>query len=282
MKSLRNFLIYVNSIKDSDRTLSNQLVEIIKRHNGTATIASGDQDTVQGCVTEDKLKDRDAIIVLGGDGTFLRAAHVTGGYDLPMIGVNLGRMGFLAEVEVQRMEEMVQHLVEGNYKLSERMLLTGKIGDGSFKAVNDIVFYRTGKLRLIALKVYVNGDYFETYKADGVIISTPTGSTAYNLSAGGPLVSPDAKVMIVTPISPHSLESKSFVFSSEDKIRVEVLEDCAYDGVGVDVSFDGFINRAIKEDEYCDIEVLGDTVKCLSITESNFYDILRQKIKRID
>ena len=149
-------------------------------------------------------------------------------------------MGFLAEVEVQRMEEMVQHLVEGNYKLSERMLLTGKIGDGSFKAVNDIVFYRTGKLRLIALKVYVNGDYFETYKADGVIISTPTGSTAYNLSAGGPLVSPDAKVMIVTPISPHSLESKSFVFSSEDKIRVEVLEDCAYDGVGVDVSFDGF------------------------------------------
>ena len=131
-------------------------------------------------------------------------------------------------------------------------------------------------------RVYVNGDYFETYKADGVIISTPTGSTAYNLSAGGPLVSPDAKVMIVTPISPHSLESKSFVFSSEDKIRVEVLEDCAYDGVGVDVSFDGFINRAIKEDEYCDIEVLGDTVKCISITESNFYDILRQKIKRID
>ncbi|MBR0515880.1 MAG: NAD(+)/NADH kinase [Eubacterium sp.] len=280
MKALKDFLIYVNSMKDSDKTLSNQLADVIKRAGGTAKIATGDQDTVDEHIREDLINDRDAIIVLGGDGTMLRVAYVSRSKKLPMIGVNLGTVGFLAEVEDSRMEEMVDRLMAGDYKVDEKMILSGSINGENYMAVNDIVVYRSGKLRVIAVKLYVNDVYYETYTGDGVIISTPTGSTAYNLSVGGPLVAPNAKVVIIAPVAPHSLTGKTFVFSAEDKITVEIEDKLDIDDYTIEIAFDALENKRLYDGDRCDITVSNETIPFLTITDRNFYDILRHRINR--
>ena len=282
MKKLTKFLIYVNSIKDSDRTLTNRVADIIRERGGVVSVASGDQDTEGGSVRSDLIRDKEAVIVLGGDGTMLRAAHTTSKYKLPLTGINLGTVGFLAETDFSRAEELIDRLMSGDYNMVDKMVLEGKIcredSEESYTAINDIVIYRDGKLRIIMLNIFVNGQFFETYKADGVIISTPTGSTAYNLSAGGPLVSPTARNIILTPIAPHSLTGKSFVFADTDRISIEVVEKSEKEGSSALVSYDGYKDVSISESCKCDISVMDETVKFISVSDRNFYDILRSKL----
>ena len=308
MKKLTKFLIYVNSIKDSDRTLTNRIADIIREKGGTVSVASGDQDTKGGSVRSDLIEDKEAVIVLGGDGTMLRAAHTTSKYKLPLTGINLGTVGFLAETDFSRAGELIDRLMSGDYKMIEKMVLKGSISrmdskiteadqnsddkersesadntssdieENSYTAINDIVIYRDGKLRIIMLNIFVNGQFFETYKADGVIISTPTGSTAYNLSAGGPLVSPMARNIILTPIAPHSLTGKSFVFADTDRISIEVVEKSKNEGSSALVSYDGYKDVSMTESCKCDISVMDETVKFISVSDRNFYDVLRSKL----
>ena len=284
MNKLNRFLIYVNSIKDSDLSISNTVAEMIREKGGVVSIASGDQDTEGGCVRPELIKDKEAVIVLGGDGTMLRAAHVTSKYKLPLTGINLGTIGFLAETDYSKAEDLIDRLMTGDYKMIDKMVLNGNIicedSEESYTAINDIVIYRDGKLRIIMLNIFVNGQFFETYKADGVIISTPTGSTAYNLSAGGPLVSPTARNIILTPIAPHSLTGKSFVFADTDRISIEVVEKSEKEGSSALVSYDGYKDVSISESCKCDISVMDETVKFISVSDRNFYDVLRSKLGR--
>lgn len=289
MKNLSRFLIYVNRMKDIDDTFTNKLVKMITDRGGAASVAYGDQDTEGGSVKSELISDKEAVIVLGGDGTMLRAAHVTSGYALPLTGINLGTVGFLAETDFSRAEELVDRLMSGDYDIKERMVLRGDIIKGagqdgeesifeSHTAINDIVIYRDGKLRIIAVKIYLNGQYLETYKADGVIISTPTGSTAYNLSAGGPLVSPNARNLILTPIAPHSLTGKSFVFADTDKVSIEVVEKSETEEPKALVSYDGYVDVHISESCRCEISTTDEKVRFISISNRNFYDVLRSKM----
>lgn len=286
MKKLSKFLIYVNSIKDSDRSKTNAIAEMIRSKGGMVSVASGDQDTEGGSVRPELISDKEAVIVLGGDGTMLRAAHVTARYKLPLTGINLGTIGFLTETDFSCADKLLDRLMSGNYKMTDRMVLQGKIsredGEETHTAINDIVIYRDGKLRIIMLNIFVNGQFFETYKADGVIISTPTGSTAYNLSAGGPLVSPMARNIILTPIAPHSLTAKSFVFADTDRISIEVVEKSKNEGSSALVSYDGYKDVSMSEFCKCDISVKDDSVKFITVSDRNFYDILRSKLGRKD
>lgn len=160
------------------------------------------------------------ILVLGGDGTLLQAARDVVYRKIPMLGINLGTLGFLAEVDRQSIHAALDKLIADDYEIEERMMLTGTVwhGDkiiGQDIALNDIVIGREGPLRVVRFKNYVNDVYLNSYNADGIIIATPTGSTGYSLSCGGPIVSPNAAMTLMTPIAPHTLNTRSIIFPEE-------------------------------------------------------------------
>lgn len=169
----------------------------------------------------------DWAVVLGGDGTLLLAAKQMAPMNVPILGVNLGHLGFLTEVEVPELNGALGALVQGQYEIEERHLLEARVlRDGQemaqFQAMNDVVVAKGPFARLINLETFVNQAYVTTYPADGLIVATPTGSTAYSLSAGGPILSPDLNIMVMTPICPHSFFDRSIVISSEHEVRIRL------------------------------------------------------------
>lgn len=279
-----HFLLFSNMVKDPDQLVTNRLQKMIAMRGGETTIVrEGDEVTEEPLSPE--LMDRvDVVIVLGGDGTVLRASHAVGKSRVPMIGVNLGTIGFLTEVEQDAMEDMVDRLISGKYFTEQRMQLSGVIRRSGnrpaehFTALNDIVVIRLGVLRLIALRIYVNDVFFDRYEADGLILSTPTGSTGYNLSAGGPLVSPAAKLMVMTPVSPHSLSKKSIVFDAGDRIRI-VLEEKRKTQINeAIVSFDGYRNYEISVEDEVEIEASDVPLSLIRFEQRGFYQVLSKKL----
>ena len=278
-----HFLLFSNVNKDPEQIVTSRLAGMIRDRNGEVTIVQ-EPDDAPGEVIDRKLMNTvDVVVVLGGDGTVLRASHAIGGSDVPMIGVNLGTTGFLTEVECSSMEPMVDRLIKGDYFVEERMKLGGMIRkkngtSGRFTALNDIVVIREGVLRLIAIKIYVNDVFFDTYEADGIIMSTPTGSTGYNLSAGGPIVSPTAKLIAMTPVSPHSLLKKSIVFDASDKIKI-VLEEKRKTQINeAIVSFDGYKNYEISVGDEVEVFSSDTVLHLIRLEKRGFYEVVGKKL----
>ncbi len=167
----------------------------------------------------------EAVLSVGGDGTFLRAASLAIGYDLPVLGVNLGTVGFLTEADWTQIGIVFSDLAEGRYTIEERMMLKASIGDQRFLALNDVVLHRGGYARLIRLNVFVGHEKVGSYISDGLVISTPTGSTGYSLSAGGPIVHPAVECMIMTPVCAHSLQHRPVVVAPSQTITVSLDEE---------------------------------------------------------
>ena len=167
----------------------------------------------------DVVEAGDLVLSFGGDGTLLRAAHLTGPNDTPLLGVNIGRLGFLADIEVEQLHEALEQIVAGNYTIEERMVLEAKAQNvphfDTEWAVNEFVVDRSGAAGLIKIEVEVNGTPLNTYWADGLIVATPTGSTAYSLAVGSPIIVPGSDVIILTPIAPHSLTVRPIVLPAE-------------------------------------------------------------------
>lgn len=272
---MKSFLIRTNSIKDPELKISNQIAGEISRLGGTCRIAVDEEPEI--------LSDYEAVIVLGGDGTILRAAKAFAGYEIPIVGVNLGTLGFLAEIEAANTGDMVKRLIEDDYRVEQRMHLEGRIyreGACIFedKALNDIVVSRSGFSKLICLRIFVNDKLLDVYEADGVIVSTPTGSTGYNLSAGGPIVSPDTDILIVTPISPHSLTSKSIVFPAGTKVRIEVVNKRPDVKTDAYANFDGNSGLYMQCEDVIEIAKAKSHTSLIKLYEVGFYDVLRNKI----
>jgi NAD+ kinase len=170
--------------------------------------------------------DLDALITLGGDGTMLRAAHLHAGNGTPILGIHMGRLGFLAEVRQEAWEESLDRLCRGDYWLEERTMLSchlhcGEETHGPWEALNEIVIQRSSSGRMIELSTYVDSGYFATYMADGLIVATATGSTAYALSAGGPILPPELPNMLLVPICPHLSFDRTIVLASGAAVRIE-------------------------------------------------------------
>ena len=179
------------------------------------------------------------LITIGGDGTLIRAARDLAGSNIPILGVNRGHLGYLNQVNREdALEPVLNMLLEDRYQVESRMMLSGKAIRGGTVlmkdiALNEIALIRKSVLKALRFQVYVNGEYLSRYSADGIIVSTPTGSTAYNMSAGGPLVAPGARMIIMTPICSHELNARSIVLEPEDEVRIEVSGDgqvAAFDG----------------------------------------------------
>ncbi len=278
MKRCKKFLVFVNQIKDKDLRWSTSAMEYIQIKGAEAELhVSGREDGQDTLVT-----DADVVIAMGGDGTMLRVAHVLSNKDIPIIGVNLGTVGFLTEVIRSEIEAMIDRLLLGDFQVEERMMLSGTVidesGEKEHDALNDIVIARESALRLIALSLRVNGKLFDTIEADGILFATPTGSTGYNLSAGGPIVVPSARLIVMTPISPYSLSKRSVVFGADDTLEIELLEkrkDADNNGL---VAFDGAENYHMKVGDRVRISVSDNTLKLIKLDDANVYEILKKKL----
>lgn len=276
MNKCKKFLIFANQIKDKDLIWSNTAADYIRIKGADAElcVSGREEDTLE--------TDADVVIAMGGDGTMLRVAHVLSDKDIPIIGVNLGTVGFLTEVIRSEIEAMIDRLLIGDYSIEQRMMLSGTVytkeGERTHDALNDIVLARESALRLISLSLRVNGKLFDTIEADGVLFATPTGSTGYNLSAGGPIVVPSTKLIVMTPISPYSLSKRSVVFGAEDILEIELLEKRTdADNKGL-VAFDGAENYHMNVGDRVRISVSDKTLKLIKLDDSNVYEILKKKL----
>ncbi len=275
---MNRFLILTNTEKDIDLALSNKISEYLSKHEAEAIIISDMLNDVDEERKKEYMKGVQAAIVLGGDGTMLRAAHWIDSYEVPLLGVNLGTMGFLTEIEESNVFHALDRLMSNDFKLEKRMMIEGKVNEKIYHSLNDIVITRAGFSRIIGLNVYVNGELLDTYEADGVIIATPTGSTGYNLSAGGPIVSPKSKAIVVTPISPHSLTAKSVVFDSNDNIKIEIVKKRKTQETEAIVSFDGGDSTELSAGDVVTANISAKEISLIKMYDVNFYSVLREKI----
>ncbi|MBR3833613.1 MAG: NAD(+)/NADH kinase [Lachnospiraceae bacterium] len=276
---MNNFLILANTDKDINLSLSNKISKYLEDKGAKATIVSDVNEHYEDLrVKEELMKGVQAAIVLGGDGTMLRAAHSIGIYNVPYIGINLGTLGFLTEIEESNVYQALDRLLTDDFVIEKRMMIEGSVKDKVFHSLNDVVITRAGFSRIIGLKIYVNNQLLDTYEADGVIVSTPTGSTGYNMSAGGPIVSPKASAIVVTPISPHSLTSKSVVFDSTEEIRVEIMKKRKTQDTEAIVSFDGSHSVELSAGEVVNVKLSARSISLIKMYDVNFYSVLRDKI----
>ena len=225
----------------------------------------------------------DLLISLGGDGTLLGIGRRTARFEKPILGINLGTLGFLTAEEKNYAEKAIDQVLDGDFKLEKRMMLECSIATGENRtegviALNDICITRGNLYKILEFHVYVNDEYVDTLLADGVIICTPTGSTAYNLSAGGPVLKADAEIIAITPISPHTLTSRPIVVSAEDVVTVEVKpsrEDTPFT-----VSADGQDNFTLMGKNVVQIRKAKVCTTIIKTKPQSFYDVLRHKLSR--
>ena len=213
----------------------------------------------------------DLILVLGGDGTMLQAAHKASVAGIPLMGVNLGTLGYLTDIEPGELDQALNAVLQGRFSLEKRIMLQTDL-NGDWLALNDFVISRGILTKLIRLQIYINGDYIDTIRADGIIVSTPTGSTAYNLSAGGPILKPDSDMMVITAICPHTLYLRPWVISAGDTVSVRVLKDA--DAVLV---MDGQNMTTLEADRLLSIRRSEKYTSIIKTKNLNFYEILRRK-----
>lgn len=225
------------------------------------------------------VEDTDVVLSFGGDGTFLRAAHRCRDAGVPVLGVNLGRVGFLAEIEVPMLEPAVERLVAGEYHVEDRATIeatvTGPSGDvlGRAWALNDVSIEKTARQRLLLMDLWVAGEHFAHVPADALVLATATGSTAYALSAGGPILSPQVAAMLVTPVAPHSLFDRTIVTSPEEVVHVTVLPDQA----PAVLSVDGRDPLAVPAGGQVEATSSDHPVRVLRVDPPHFYDLVRRK-----
>lgn len=228
------------------------------------------------CTESEFSKRADIIIALGGDGTILSAARIISESGIPILGVNLGKLGFLAEFSVNEIEQCIDDVLTGRYYLEERMVLQSQSNkdDKTYYALNEIVVDKGASARIIDLETYVNNDYLVTYAADGIILTTPTGSTAYSLASGGPIVIPQSAVITINPIAPHTLTARPVIVPDNSIIKV-VVKTRSKD---VHISADGQVEGFYKTPAEFTIKKASYTIKLVKRKQRTYYDLLRAKL----
>ncbi|HRU06235.1 MAG TPA: NAD(+)/NADH kinase [Candidatus Brocadiia bacterium] len=230
--------------------------------------------------TEGETWSGDLALVFGGDGAMLAAARRVAESGTPLLGVNMGRLGFMAEITPSRLQECLASVIARRPAPVERMMIEGAvIRNGAetarVRAVNDIVLSREAHSRLIELKLFINGDEVTTYAADGIIISTPVGSTAHSLAAGGPVLHPDLQDMVISPICPHTLSNRPLVVSGGDVLEIETFSR----SVGYALTADGQVFHELRNADRVRIARSPVSLKLIRATDMTFYETLRAKLQ---
>lgn len=224
-------------------------------------------------------KHSDVVIVLGGDGTFLGVSRILSGTDIPVVGINMGNLGFLTEVTRKEALQLVDIIANGSYEVENREMLSAKVIRKnkqfcSYDVLNDVVISRGIVSRVVDLSLEINDKQISTFKADGLILATPTGSTAYSLSAGGPIVFPALPLMIITPICPHTLTNRPLVVSNERVVRVRSLTDTTQ----VHLTLDGQISFDLMAGDVVEVTKSKKSVKFIRSPFRDYFSILKTKL----
>ena len=280
---MQSFGIFANDYKDRNLEFSRKIATYIRSKGAKAQILK----------KGDSFDGVEVVLVLGGDGTMIRTATMLGKENIPLVGVNLGTLGYLCELEEDTVFPAIDCLMSDDYLLETRMMLTGaqvsskdeswdstdwmKDSDAN-SALNDIVLHRSNEMCVLSFHVYVNGMFLATYRADGIILSTPTGSTGYNMSAGGPIVDPKASIILLTPINAHNLNSKSIVLTADDVIEIEVGTSREEQDEKAIVSFDGDIAMVLKVNDRIRIAKADKETYICKVQNESFLEILRRKM----
>ncbi|HET7275045.1 MAG TPA: NAD(+)/NADH kinase [Longimicrobiaceae bacterium] len=230
---------------------------------------------------EEDLSELDLLLTLGGDGTLLRGARMVAAFGVPVLGVNLGHLGFLTAVAPEELDGALEAVLDGTFVLDERMVLNAEarsaLGEshGSYLALNDVVLHRGGVARMIRLAVHAHGEEVGTYSADGIILATPTGSTAYSLSAGGPIVSPSIDCILATPISPHTLAVRPLILPADETVTVEVLSPTEE----LILTIDGQEGAKLSPGDQLIVTRAETPLRLVRLSGQTFFSTLRRKLK---
>lgn len=277
---MNNFFIIANKQKDINLEITEQIRHHISRLGAVCNIYDQyDRDVSSIDIPE----GTQCILVIGGDGTILAAARMLVGSNIPLLGINLGTLGFLADVNLADLSKTLDLLLQDQYQVENRIMLTAEVykqGEkaATYIALNDFNINRFGASRVIGLKVGINDSVIDRYRADGVIVCTPTGSTGYNLSAGGPIINPTCKNFVITPICPHSLTARSIVLAKEDIVTVEVEQIRSNIKEEAIISFDGREGLSLFPGDQVKIYKSQEVTPFIKATEVSFVQILKEKL----
>ena len=277
---MNNFFIIANKQKDINLEITEQIRHHISRLGAVCNIYDQyDRDVSSIDIPE----ETQCILVIGGDGTILAAARMLVGSNIPLLGINLGTLGFLADVNLADLSKTLDLLLQDQYQVENRIMLTAEVYKqgkkaATYIALNDFNINRFGASRVIGLKVGINGSVIDRYRADGVIVCTPTGSTGYNLSAGGPIIKPTCKNIVITPICPHSLTARSIVLAKEDIVTVEVEQIRSNIKEEAIISFDGREGLSLFPGDQVKIYKSQEVTPFIKATEVSFVQILKEKL----
>ena len=287
---MKKFVILTHYGKDKELRYTNLIREWLAAHGGESWLppyypGEGLTKSEHYDLT-DVPEDVDCAIVLGGDGTLLLGARQMFPLDVPVFGINLGTLGFLTSAEVSSLPDCLIPLISDTYNVEERMMLKGTVRRGNEEimkniALNDIVTTRSGFLQLVDVKLSINNELIGVYGGDGIIVSTPTGATGYNLSAGGPIVFPQADVMIITPICPHTLQNRSIVVSGGETITIEIGKRHKTLKDGTMVTFDGNAAGTLITGDRIEIKAYRKKAKLIKTGATGFYQVLKEKIGNV-
>ena len=284
---MKKFALLTNYSKDKRLVYTRMIKTYITENGGSywipRYISEPDKDGDQRYDFSDMPEDIECVLVLGGDGTLLQAARELLQRHIPLLGINLGTLGFLTSAEKSELPKCLDSVLDDSCSIDERMMLEGVAYHGSEKiqmniALNDVIIARAGFSRLVELKIYVTGELLSIYNADGIIVSTPTGSTGYSLSAGGPIIFPQTDVIVITPICPHSLQARSLVVSGEDRIMIEIGRRRKTQKEEAMVTFDGRSAQELETGDRIEIYKAQETTQLIRLKGRSFYQVLQNKI----
>ena len=286
---MKRFCVITNRDKEDSNRKAVYIQEYLEQKGGKCLILENRRVISEGVLhyTEaDKIpEETECVLVLGGDGTIIQAAIDLVHSKLPILGINMGTVGFLTEVEPQNLERALDLMLQDKYTIENRIMLressvtpTGTSSGKACYALNDVVLSKRGDCRLITIKVYINDELADIYRADGLIISTPTGSTGYNLSAGGPVMVPDTEATVITPICAHSLNKRSLVVSAMDRIVLELGQTKDFQEDEAVLVVDGRTVRGLSTGDRLEVLVPEDQTRIVKLSGVSFYKKMRDKL----
>ena len=281
---MKKYLIVSNTIKDPELGIAGDICDYLNLKGVEAEVIGLSFDGLDKAIPTE---GTDCCIVIGGDGTILQVARALAGSGIPILGVNAGNLGYLAETDPYNIRAAIDRIEAGEYELSLRRMLRAKIKKSIesedtivlSEALNDITISRCGNLQIINFSVYVNGKLLCELNADGIIVATPTGSTGYNMSAGGPIVEPGADLIILTPICAHTLNTRSIILKPDDNVEVVVGNGRNGGSITVEASSDGNDRYNMKSGDRIEIRRSDNTASLIKLSGDSFLQILNKKLQ---
>ena len=281
MASFKNILFVLNT---GDQNSVDSLKAILKKnfsHDVTVKIFdSSYSNNMIKVINESEIHQCDLIISIGGDGTMLKSAKLSHQQQIPVTGINKGRLGFLTDINPSDANKTINDLISGKFITEDRLLIETIINQGGIKnsigiALNDVAIRRKETGRMMKVTTSIDGNYINKHEGDGFIVSTPTGSTAYSLSCGGPILKPDVEAFILVPICPHSLNDRPLVIPSNSEILIEPILNT---GEIAEIALDGDSNYEIKQGETIIINATKNPIKLIHPEDYDYFDVLRSKL----